>query len=119
MRRAERLIAEVLDALSQRDALVAELEQQAGRGLVELKTLRWPSISDTAQACGVSGREAARLRALAAGARTAVDQVDAGVDLRMDASSSLRVCDDHLQTSPLMVQAIGNLGHLDSSRPPT
>lgn len=64
-RRAELLIAQVLDALAQRDAMVNELEGRAGRHLAEIKTLGWPKARETAEACGISIREAVRLRSLA------------------------------------------------------
>jgi len=63
------LIAQVLNALSQRDAVVDDLEQQAGRLLFEIKGLGWPSSRDTAELCGISLREAVRLRGLAQAAR--------------------------------------------------
>ena len=63
-RRAERLIAEVLSVLSQRDVLVASLETRAGRCLAEVRALGWPGVRATAAACDLSLREAARLRAL-------------------------------------------------------
>lgn len=64
-RRAELLIAEVLSVLSQRDVLVAGLERRAGRRLVEIQALGWPTVGLTASACDLSLREAARLRHLA------------------------------------------------------
>lgn len=60
-RQAEVLIAQVLDALAQRDAL----DLRAGRLLAEIAALRWPPARDTAAACGITVREAARLRGLA------------------------------------------------------
>jgi hypothetical protein len=63
-RRAERLIAEVLSVLSQRDVLVAALETRAGRCLAEVRALGWPGVRATAAACDLSLHEAARLRAL-------------------------------------------------------
>lgn len=63
-RRAELLIAEVLSVLSQRDVLVAGLEQRAGRCLAEILALGWPSTSSAAAACGLTVRESARLRGL-------------------------------------------------------
>lgn len=64
-RQVEVLIAQVLDALAQRDALVDALDLRAGRLLVEITALRWPSARETAAACGITVREAARLRGLA------------------------------------------------------
>lgn len=64
-RRAELLIAEVLSLLSQRDVLVAGLEQRAGRCLVEIRSLGWPNARLTALACELTVREATRLRDLA------------------------------------------------------
>lgn len=63
-RQAELLIAEVLDALAQRDALVEKLDLRAGRLLAEIKALGSPSARVTATACGITVREAARLRDL-------------------------------------------------------
>ena len=60
-RQAELLIAEVLSVLSQRDVLVAGLERRAGRCLADIRALGWPSAAVTAQACGISLREASRL----------------------------------------------------------
>lgn len=61
-RRAERLIAEVLSLLSQRDVLVSALEKQAGRCLIEVRSLRWPGARATATACGLTLHEAGRLQ---------------------------------------------------------
>ncbi len=72
-RQAELLIAQVLNALSYRDAVVDDLEQQAGRLLFEIKGLGWPSSRDTAELCGISLREAVRLRHLAQAASDADD----------------------------------------------
>lgn len=63
-RRAERLVAEVLSLLSQRDVLVSTLEKQAGRRLAEVMSLRWPGARATAAACGLSLNEAGRLQRL-------------------------------------------------------
>lgn len=65
-RQAEVLIARVLSTLAQRDALVNELEERAGHCLAEIKALGWPSASLTAEACGITVREALRLRGLVA-----------------------------------------------------
>lgn len=64
-RQAELLVAQTLDALAQRDALIVELEARAGRCLVEIRLLGCLSSSVTADACGISVREASRLRHLA------------------------------------------------------
>ena len=74
-RQAELLVAQVLTALSQRDALVEELERRAGRYLAEIKALGWPSSRDTAEACGISLREAVRLRRLAEAASDVDDML--------------------------------------------
>ncbi len=63
-RRAELLVAQVLDVLAQRDVLVEELDLRAGRLLIEIKAVGWPSARETAAACGITVREAARLRDL-------------------------------------------------------
>ena len=64
-RRFELLVAEVLSTLSQRDVLVAGLERRVGRCLAEIHDLGWPGAVRTATACGLSVREATRLRQLA------------------------------------------------------
>ena len=61
----EVLIAQVLDALAQRDALVDAFDLRAGRLLTEISALRWPSAREAAAACGITVREAARLRGIA------------------------------------------------------
>lgn len=63
-RRAEQLIAQVLDVRAQRAALVGELDGRAGRLLAEIKALGWPPARDAAAACGLTLREASRLRDL-------------------------------------------------------
>lgn len=63
-RNAERLIAQVLDVLARRELLVGELDAKVGRLLVDIKALGWPPARDTAAACGLTVREAARLRDL-------------------------------------------------------
>ncbi|GGF35144.1 hypothetical protein GCM10011519_05720 [Marmoricola endophyticus] len=63
-RHAERLVAQVRDTRAQRDALVAELDLRAGRLLAEIKDIGWPTLSETAAACGLPVHEAARLRRL-------------------------------------------------------
>lgn len=65
-RQAELLVAQVLTMLAQRDSLVNDLEERAGRCLVQLKGLGWHTVSLTAEACGITVREAARLRRLTA-----------------------------------------------------
>lgn len=64
-RRVELLVAEVLNVLAQRDVLVTGLERRAGRCLAEIHDLGWPRAVRTAAACGLSVREATRLRQLA------------------------------------------------------
>ncbi|QCW49777.1 hypothetical protein FE634_03995 [Nocardioides dongxiaopingii] len=59
------LIARVRDALAQRDAAVDALDLRAGRLLTEITALRWAPAREAAAACGISVREAARLRGLA------------------------------------------------------
>ena len=71
-REAELLVAQVRDALAQRDALTAEMERRAGRLLVAIRALGWPSTRATADYCGVSLHELLRLRRLA----EAVDKPD-------------------------------------------
>lgn len=71
-REAELLVAQVCDALAQRDAVTAEMERRAGRLLVEIKALGWPPVRATARHCGVSLHEVLRLRRLA----EAVDEPD-------------------------------------------
>jgi len=44
--------------------VIDDLERRAGRCLLEIKALRWPSSRDTADLCGISLREAVRLRRL-------------------------------------------------------
>lgn len=63
-RHAERLIAQVRDTRAQRDALVAEVDLRAGRLLPEIKDIGWPTLRETAEACGLPVHEAARLRRL-------------------------------------------------------
>jgi len=72
-RQAELLVVQVLTALSQRDALVDQLERRVGRYLVEIKALGWLSSRDTAELCGISLKEAVRLRQLAQAASYADD----------------------------------------------
>jgi len=72
-RQAEPLIAEVLNVLSQRDALANDLERRAGRYLLEIKALGWPSSQHTVELCGISLREAIRLRRLAEATAEGVD----------------------------------------------
>lgn len=64
-RQAELLVAQVCDALAQRDAVTADMERRAGRLLVEIKALGWPRARATADYCGVSLHEVHRLRRLA------------------------------------------------------
>lgn len=45
--------------------MIGDLERRAARCLVEIKVLGWPSSRDTADLCGISLREAVRLRELA------------------------------------------------------
>lgn len=71
-REAELLVAQVRDALAQRDALTAEMERRAGRLLVEITALGWPPVRATAHHCGISLPELLRLRRLA----EAVDEPD-------------------------------------------
>lgn len=61
---AERLVAQVLDVLAQREVLVRELDAKAGRLLADIKALGWPPAREAAAACGLTVREAARLRDL-------------------------------------------------------
>lgn len=71
-REAELLVAQVRDALAQRDALTAEMERRAGRLLVAITALGWPPVRATAHHCGISVHELFRLRRLA----EAVDESD-------------------------------------------
>lgn len=63
-RQAELLVAQVLDLLAQRDALVGELDLRIGRLLAEIRAMGWPPARQAAAACGLTVREAARLRDL-------------------------------------------------------
>lgn len=63
-RQAELLIAQVLDVLAQREAVVTELDLRTGRLLTRLKALGWPPAREVAEVCGLTVREASRLRDL-------------------------------------------------------
>jgi hypothetical protein len=66
-RRITALVEQVLIAIGQRDAAVAEAEKRAGEALAELTESERLSLSDAVEWCGgtLSLREAARLRRLA------------------------------------------------------
>ncbi len=63
-REGERLVAQVLDVIAQRDVLVGELDVRAGRLLEEIQALGWPPAREAAAACGLTIREISRLRDL-------------------------------------------------------
>ena len=63
-RAAERLVAQVLDLVDQREVLVRQLDIRAGRLLTEIKALRCPPAREVAAATGLTLREITRLRDL-------------------------------------------------------
>lgn len=63
-RQAELLVAQVLDTLALREVLTDELDVRTGRLLTELMSLRWLPTREAASACGLTVREAVRLRHL-------------------------------------------------------
>ncbi len=66
-RRTTDLVEQLLTAIGQRDAAVAEAEERASRALAELTESESVSLRDAVEWCGgtLSLREAARLRRLA------------------------------------------------------
>lgn len=64
VREGERLLAQILDVMAQREVLNIELDVKAGRLLADIKALGWPPAREVAAACGMSIREVCRLRGL-------------------------------------------------------
>lgn len=88
-RRVVDLVAQVMTAIGERDAAVAETEKRAGEALRELTEVEGLSLGEAVEWCGetITVREATRLRRLAAPDGSAETEGGAAVEREPDAEA--------------------------------